>query len=189
MVQASGNLELQAKFVEIIDSALAEAFPLPQEALSQVAAVIQASGNLQVADKFQEFLAAAERGEGGAPFLELATLIQASGDPALQVLLAAFVEATQEEGAPSEESQELFDEFLALAEATGNVEIQQAFLVVGGFTPELLEDVRAKVKALGDSDLEALFEALAQSPSPEKFEAFFGGLRAAEGETLKPGAS
>ena len=65
LVQASGNLELQAKFVEIIDSALAEAFPLPQEALSQVAAVIQASGNLQVADKFQEFLAAAERGEGG----------------------------------------------------------------------------------------------------------------------------
>ena len=189
LVQASGNLELQDKFVEIVDSALAEAFPLPQEALSQAAAAIQASGNLQVAEKFQEFLAGAERGEGGAPFLEFAALIQASGDPALQVLLAAFVEATQEEGEPSEESQELFGEFLALAEATGNVEIQQAFLGVGGLTPEFFQDAGAKVKAVGDSDLQALFEALSQSPGDEEFEAFFDGLRAAERGTLKPGAS
>ena len=50
LVQASGTPELQAKFVEIIDSGLAEAFPLPQEILSQAAAVIQAAGNQQVAE-------------------------------------------------------------------------------------------------------------------------------------------
>ena len=143
-------------------------------------------------NKFQEFLAAAESDEGGVPFLELVALIQASGNSSLQALLAGFVEVvegTSEEGGPSKESERLFEEFFALAEATGNVEILQAFLGLGGFTPEFFHDVRAKVKAVGDPDLEALFEALAQSPSHEEFEAFFGGLRAAERETLKPGTS
>ena len=93
VIQASGDPALQAKWVEIVDSVLASSGPPLQEAVSQGAAVVQASGNVQVAEKWEEFRAAAA-GEGGAAFLELYTLIQASGDPALQALVVGAVEAS-----------------------------------------------------------------------------------------------
>ncbi len=182
VIQASGTPELRAKLVEIIDSVLASAGPIPQEALSQVAAVVQASGNAQVAKKSQEFLAAAARGEGGAAFLELGALIEASGDPALQGLLLEIVEATLLKGEPPGE---LFGEFSALVQVSGNVEIQEAFGRLGGVPPELLEEIRVKLQAIGDPNLEALFEAVSQSPSGETFDTFFEGLLDALRETLK----
>ena len=147
VIQASGTPELQAKWVGIVDFVLASVGPPPQEALSQAAAVVQASGNVQVAEKWEEFLAAAAGGEGGAVFLELGALIQASGDPALQAWLVGVVEATLVQGEPSDE---LFGEFIALVEASGNVEVQEAFQNLGGPPPELLEEVGAKLQALGD---------------------------------------
>ena len=181
VIQASGTPELQAKWVEIFDSLLASAGPIPQEALNQVAAVVQASGNMQVAEKWQEFLAAAG-GEGGAAFLELGALVQASGDPALQGLLFGIVEATLVTGEPPGE---LFGEFSALVLASGNVEIQEAFGRLGGPSPELLEEIGAKLQALGDPNLEALFEAASESSSGEGFHAFFEGLYDGLRETLK----
>ena len=169
VIQASGTPESQAKWVEIIDSVLASAGPIPQEALSQVADVVEASGNAQVAEKWREFLAVAATGEGGAVFLELGALTQASGDPALQGLLLAIVEATLAKGEPPGE---LFGEFNALVLASGNVELQDAFERFSGPPPELLEEVGAKLQALGEPNLEALFEAVSQSPSPETFDAF-----------------
>ena len=137
---------------------------------------------MQVAEKWEEFLAATARGEGGAVFLELGALIQASGDPALQALLVGVVEATLVQGQPSDE---LSGEFSALAQASGNVEIQEAFQNLGGPPPELLEEIGAKLQALGDPNLEALFEAAFQSPSQETFDAFFEGLVDGLRETLK----
>ena len=182
VIRASGTPELQAKFSEIIDSVLASAGPIPQEALSQVAAVVQASGNVQVAEKSQEFLAAAARGEGGAAFLELDALIQASGDPSLQGLLLEIVEATLVKGEPPDE---LVGEFSALVQASGNVEIQEAFGRLGGPPPKLREEIGAKLEALGDPKLETLFEAASQSPSSETFDAFWEGLLDGLRETLK----
>ena len=182
VIQASGDPALQAKWVEIIDSILASAGPPPQEALSQAAAVVQASGNVQVAEKWQEFLAAAARGEGGAVFLELGALIQASGDPALQALLVEIVGATLVQGEPPDE---LFGEFSALVLASGNVEVQEAFQKLGGPPAELFEEVGTKLQALGDPTLVTLFEAAVQSPSEEAFDAFFEGLLEGLRETLR----
>lgn len=185
VVQASGTPELQAKWVEIIDSLLANASPIPQEALSPLAAVVQGSGNVQVAEMWQEFLAAG--GEGGAAFLELAALIQVSGDPALQGLVLEIVGATLIKGEPPPG---LFVEFSALVLASGNLEIQEAFGRLGGTSPEglppeLLEEIRAKLQALGDPKLEALFEAVSESPGGETLDAFFNGLLNGLRETLK----
>ena len=182
VIQASGTPELQAKWVEILDSVLASAGPIPREALDQVAEVVQASGNMQVAEKWQEFLAAAARGEGGAVFLELGALTQTSGDPALQGLLLEVVGATLVQGEPPGE---LFGEFFAQVEASGNVEIQDAFDQLGGVPPELLEEIGAKLQAIGDPNLEALFDAVSQSPSSETFNAFFEGLLEELRETFK----
>ncbi len=182
VIQASGAPALQANWVEIIDSVLASAGPPPQEALSQTAAAVQASGNVQAAEKWEEFLAATARGEGGAVFLELGALIQASADPALQAWLVGAVEATLVQGEPSDQ---LSGELYALVQALGNVEIQEAFQKLSGPPPELLEEVGAKLQALGDPNLQALFEATSQSPSGETFGAFFEGLADGLRETLK----
>ena len=186
VIQASGTPELQSKWVEIIDSLLTGAGPIPQEALSQLAAVVQASGNVQIAEKWQEFQAAPS-GEGGAAFVELATLIQASGDPAFQGLLLEFVGTTL---VIVEPPTELFVQFSALVLASGNVDIQEAFGQLGGPTPEglppeLFEEIGAKLQALGDPNLETLFEAVSKSPGAETFDAFFEGLLDGLRETLK----
>ena len=182
VIQASGTPELQAKWVEISDSLLASAGSISPEALTQTGAVVQASGNVRVAEKWQEFLAAAARGEGGAAFLELGALIQDTGDPALQGLLLEIVEATLVNAEPPGE---LFGEFSALVQASGNVEIQETFARLGGLPPELLKEIGVKLRAIGDPNLEALFEATSQSPSGETFEAFFEGLVDGVRETLK----
>ena len=182
VIQASGTPELQAKWLEIIDSVLASAGPIPQEVVSQVADAVEASGNAQVAEKWQEFLAVAATGEGGAAFLELGALTQASGDPALQGLLLEIIEATLAKGEPPGE---LFGEFNASVLASANVELRDAFGRFSGPPPELLEEIGAKLQALEDPNLDALFEAVSQSPSPETFDAFFEGLLAGLRETLK----
>ena len=65
------------------------------------------------------------------------------------------------------------------------MEIQAALEGLGGVPPELLEEIRVKLQALGDPKLEALFEAVSQSPSGETFGAFFEGLLDELRETLK----
>ena len=180
LIQASDDPVLRAKWVEIVEATLASAEPPPQETLNQAAAVVRTSGNVQVVVKFQEFLEAAARGEGGAAFLELAALVQASGDPALEALLVEIVNATFLKGEPPAE---LFEEFFELINAPGNEEIRQAFFALGGPPPEFNEEVGAKIKALGDPSLEALFEAAVESEGAG-FEAFFQGLTAALRETI-----
>ena len=142
--------------------------------------MVQASGNVQVGEKFQEFLAAAARGEGGAALLELATLVQASGDPAQEALLVQIVNATLLKGEPPDE---LFEEFFELINATGNEEIKRAFFALGRPPPGFIEEIGAKIKALGDPSLEALFKAVVQSGGAE-FEGLFQGLIAALRATI-----
>ena len=180
LIQASDDPVLRAKWVEIVGATVASAGPPPQETLNQAAAVIQTSGNVRVGEKFQELLTAAPRGEGGAAFLELAALVQASGDPALEAFIVEIVNATFLKGEPPGE---LFQEFFQLINAPGNAEIQQAFSALGGPPPRVIGEVGAKIKALGDPSLDALFEAAVQSESAG-FEAFIQGLTAALRATI-----
>ena len=154
LVQASGDPALPAKWVEIIDSLLAQAGPPPPGAVAAIIAAVQASGNGQLGSKLQEFLAAVERGEGGAAFLELDAAVHASEDPALEAFLNETVGVIFRQGEPPGE---LIGEFIALAETSGNEEIQQAFFALGGPPPEFFEEIGAKVKAVGDPSLDALF--------------------------------
>ena len=92
--------------------------------MSQAVAVVQASGNVQVGEKLQEFLAAVARGEGGAAFLELAAMVQASGDPALEALLVEFVDSASE---GEELPDGLLEEFIDLIHSSGNEEVHELF--------------------------------------------------------------
>ena len=133
LVQASGDSQLQAKWQEIGESI--QASTPSEEGLTAMGAAVQESGILQVAEKWQEVIAALERGEGAAEFLEFAALVQASGDPALQAALVESFEATRGEGNPP---WELLREFEALAEASGNVQIREAFERLGEPAPQVV---------------------------------------------------
>ena len=115
LVQASGDPQLLAKWIEIGESVGAE--PPSEEALTAIGAAVQASGSPQLAEKWQEVLAAVEKGEGAAESLEFAALAQTSGDAALQAALLEFLEAVSGVGEPP---WELLREFEALVEASGN---------------------------------------------------------------------
>ncbi len=179
LIQASGDPTLLAGYAEIVDAILASGGPPPQEALSQAAAKVQASGNAQVVEKFQEFLEAVARGEGGAAFVELAALIQASGDPALQAAFVEFNEASPEGEPPFE----LFEEFEGLIRASGNEEILEAWEQLGEPSLEFLEEVGAKLTAVEDPSLDALWETAVQSEG-EEFDSFYDGLFDALKETV-----
>ena len=81
LVHASGDPQLDAKWEEIGESV--QTGPPSQEALIAMGDAVEASGDLQLAEKWQGAVAALHQGEGTAEFLELADLIQASGDSAL----------------------------------------------------------------------------------------------------------
>ena len=186
LVLASGDPALQAKWVEIIDSLLATAGPLPSEAVAEIIAVVLASGNVQLGVMLQEFQAAVERGEGGAALLELDAAVRASEDPALEALVIETVGTIFQQGEPPGE---LIGELLALPESSGNEEIQQAFFALGGPPSEgppseFLEEIGAKVKAVGDPSLDTLFEEVSRSPEGEGFDAFLDELLAAMNRTL-----
>ena len=181
LVQASGDPALQAKWAEIIDSLLANAGPPPPEVMAEIMAVVQASGNVQLGEKLEEFLAAVERGEGGAAFLELDAAVHASEDPALEAMVIGTFGVIFEQGEPPGE---LIGELIALAEASGNKEIQQAFFALGGSPTEFFEEIGAKVKAVGDPSLDSLFETVSGSAGAEGFDALFEGLFAAMNSTL-----
>ena len=78
----------------------------------------------------------------------------------------------------------MFRAFEALVEASGNAEIQEAFQRLGEPSPEVIEEVGAKLKSLGDPVLEALFEAAYESAGDE-LDAFYQGMLSALGETLQ----
>ena len=182
LVQASGDPALQSKWAEVIDSVLKSAGPTAREAVLKLVGAVQASGNPEVRKKVEEAVVAAiGRGEGGAAFIELAALVQASGDPSLKETFVEGVGPALEAGEPPEE---LFGELRALVRASGNPELQRAFSAIIGPPPELLEEVGAKLKAVGDPSVEALFEEASRSPGEEAFDALFGGLSAALNRTL-----
>ena len=181
LVQASGNPALQAKWVEIIDSVLAEVPPLPLEAVAEIMTVVQATGNVQLGEKLQEFLAAVDRGEGGTAFLELDAAVHASKDPTLKAMLIEPVWVNFLQGEPPGE---LIGELIALAETSGNKEVQQAFFALGGSPAQFFEEIGAKVKAVGDPSLDTLFEKVSRSSGAEGFDAFFEGLFAEMNRTL-----
>ena len=78
----------------------------------------------------------------------------------------------------------LIEELIALATASGNEEIQQAFFALGGPPPEFLEQLEAKVKAVGDPSLDTLFENVSGSPEVADFDALFEGLLASMNKIL-----
>ena len=181
LVQASGDPVLQAKWVEIIDTVLAKVPPLPPEAVAEIIAAVEASGDGQIGENLQEFLAAWERGEGGAALLELDAQVRDSEDPALGAWLIetfwiAFLRA--------EPPNELIDEFLVRAETSGNTEVQQALFALGGPPSEFFEEIGAKLKAVGDPSLDALAERVSGSAGGQGFDALFEGLFAEMGKTL-----
>jgi len=157
LVQASNDPQLQAKWAEIAEAALASAGPPPFELLSELAALIEASGDVEIQAKFQEFASAALRGEGAAPALELIGLIQASGDQALQAKMGEFIQAVLKN---AQIPLELFEEFAALVLASGNEEIQEKVQQLAALPPEFIESFEAKVRAIGDPSLDAQLEGL-----------------------------
>jgi hypothetical protein len=173
---------LQAKWVEIIESVQASSDPALRGAFIGMADVIEALREPRLSAKWGEIMVAAALGnEGGTLFLEFAALVQTSGVPALQAELAEFFEAVTEGKQPS---RQLLAEFAVLAEASGNAPIEEAFNRLGRPSPELIEEVRLKLKTIGDPSLEALFEAAYQSTGRE-FEAFSQAMLAVLRETLQ----
>ena len=85
--------------------------------------------------------------ERGALFLDFAAPVQASGNPGLQAALAEFFEAvTEGRHAP----RQLLEEFQALVESSGNTAIEEASKGLDEPSPQIIEEVRAKLKAIGD---------------------------------------
>ena len=181
LILASGSPEMQAKWVEISESVQASSDPPPQEAFNVMGAAVVGSGNPEVAQKWPDVVAAVQGDGGGELFLEFATLVQASGDLALQGALAEFFEAVPEQG---QLPWQLIEEFEALAEASGNEQIEEAFRRLGEPSPEVINEARVKLSAIGDPSLEALFEAAYESAG-EEFDAFYQGMLAALRETLQ----
>ena len=179
LIQASGDTQLQAKWEEIGESVGAE--PPSEEALNAIGAAVQASGSQQLTEKWQEVVAALERDEGAAEILEFAELVTASGDTALQTALVESFEAGRGRGNPP---WQLFREFQALVETSGDAQIEEAVNRLGEPSPEVIEDVRVKLKTIGDPSLEALFEASYESLG-EEFGAFLQAMSAALSETLQ----
>jgi hypothetical protein len=157
--------------VEIVESVLAASGPFLSEALSEATPLVQASGNSLVWGKFQEFVKAVAKGEGGTQFLELATLVQSSGDPTLRATVANSLDALVETEPPEEQ----FEEFLKLVEASGNEQIREAFFRLDGPSPELLQEVETKISAIGDQSLQARFQ-VAVGSGGEEFDAFLQGF-------------
>ena len=182
LIQVSGSPELRAKWVEIIESVQASSDPAPRGAFIAMADVIEALRETQLAAKWGEIMVTAALGnEGGTLFLEFAALVQASGVPALLTALPEFFEAVTEGRQPP---RQLLAEFVALAEASGNTRIEEAFNRLGEPSPEVIEEVRLKLKAIGAPSLEALFEAAHQSTGRE-FGAFSRAMLAVLRETLQ----
>ena len=179
LIEASGDPQLQAKWEEIGESV--GAGPPSEEALTAFGAAVQASDSPQLAEKWQEVVAAVEIGEGAAEFLEFAELATASGDTSLQAALVESFEAVRGLGNPP---WQLFREFQALLEASGNAQIEEAYNRLGEPSQEVIEEVRVKLKIIGDPSLESLFEAAYQSAG-EELDAFLQAMSAALRETLQ----
>ena len=179
LVHASGDPQLDAKWEEIGDAV--SGGPPSQEALNAMGAAVEISGNLQLAEKWQAAVAALQQGEGTAEFLAFADLIQASGNPALQAALLELSEAVPRGEDPP---WELFREFQALVDASGNAELKEAFRRLGEPPPEVIEEIRVKLITIGDPSLEALFEAAYESAG-EELDALRLGMLAALRETLQ----
>ena len=182
LVHDSGNFELKAKLVEMIDAVHSEMGVPPTEASGRLPDGIKSSSNGQVREKFQEYREARAEGKGAVQFLELVSLAGDSGDPALESLLVRMVEHLTE----VEPSFELIEEFDALVSTlpTGG-KIRQAWNDTGvGSFQELIEQVGTKLKAIGDPSLEALWEKAVRSDGDEEFEAFWQGVFAALRKTL-----
>ena len=104
---------------------------------------------------FQEFTTATLRGQGAGPALELATLIQVSGDIRVQEKMQQFVRALVKD---AEIPGELFEEFAALA--SENEEIQQRVQALAALPSDFVEDFGTTMTAIGDPVLDAQLEGL-----------------------------
>ena len=112
---------------------------------------------------------------------QLTALVHASGD---SKLYAKWEEIGESVSGGEDPPWELFREFEALVEASGNGQISEALERLGEPPPEVIEEVRAKLKTIGDPSLEALFEA-AYASAGEELDAFLQGMFAALSETLQ----
>ena len=139
LIEDSGDAQLRSKWVEVLDSALANAGPPPQFFLNQMREAIESSGNKQVGEKFGELLDARTEGHGGVRLLELAVLVQASEDLRLQELLGEIVVQAVIFGPGP--SPELDEEFRDLVQASGNEALSEAVQLLEVLPPgEEFED-------------------------------------------------
>ena len=157
LVRASGDPQLQAKWAEIAGAVFSSAGPPPFALVGELGVLVQQSGDARIQQKFQEFAAAALRGEGAGAALELLALIQASEDPALRSKMQEFV---QEVLKNAEVPGRLFEEFAALALASGNDGIQAKIQELAALPPAFVESFEAKVRGIGEPTLDARLEDL-----------------------------
>ena len=183
LIQASGDPELQTKWAEIAGAIFATAGPPPFELVGELARLVQASGDAQIQEKFQEFASGAIRGEVAGPALELATLIRASADQALQAKMQQLVQAVVKD---AELPGRLFEEFAALALASGNEEVTATVRQLAALPPEFLTAFETKVRAVGDQSLDAQLEDLfTPGLGAERHAIFLRSLVAAQVAALK----
>ena len=175
LVEASDNPQLQAKLADVLEAYLETARSAVLAGLAELVTVVQESGNLAAQEQLAKVATSALTGEAGAAISGFAAFVQASDDSTLEDAVAGLFQNILNAGETPERVGELFDEVSALVEASGDKQTQDAFDKVNEPAPEFVEEIRAKVKALGGPFLESLFDVEYESGRAE-LHAYFHGL-------------